>query len=174
MPTLEKENVINDLKDTIDRSNATLYTDYRGLTVADVTALRKKLRDVDAEFHIVKNTLFKRAAEGKLPLEQLEAHLIGPTAIGFAKGDAVAATKVLLDFIKDHKAMSLKAGVIDGKIFNPEEVTAISKLPSKELLIAQLLGQLNAPITGLVGTLNGIISNFVFTLQAVADKKAAA
>jgi large subunit ribosomal protein L10 len=173
MPTLEKENVIKDLKKTIDRSNATLYTDYRGLTVSEVTTLRKKLRAVDAEFHIVKNTLFKRAAEGKLPLAELDAHLSGPTAIGFANGDAVAAAKALLDFMKDHKEMSLKAGVIDGRVFGPDQVTAISKLPAKEVLIAQMLGTLNGPITGLVGTLNGILSNFVFTLQAVADKKAA-
>jgi large subunit ribosomal protein L10 len=173
MPTQEKADVIKELKETIERSNATLYTDYRGLTVAEVTDLRKKLRAVDAEYHIVKNTLFKRAAAGKLPLDELDPHLMGPTAIGFAKGDAVAATKALLDFMKDHKEMSLKAGVVDGKLFNPEQVTALSKLPSKEVLIAQMLGQFNAPITGLVGTLNGIISNFVFTLQAVADKKAA-
>jgi len=174
MPTQEKADVIKELEETIKRSNATLYTDYRGLTVAEVTDLRKKLRVVDAEYHIVKNTLFKRAAQGKLPLEELEPHLMGPTAIGFAKGDAVAATKALLDFMKDHKEMTLKAGVMDGKIFNAAQVTAISKLPPKEVLISQMLGSLNGPITGLVGTLNGIISNFVFTLQAVADKKAAA
>jgi large subunit ribosomal protein L10 len=174
MPTQEKADVIKELEETITRSNATLYTDYRGLTVAEVTDLRKKLRAVDAEYHIVKNTLFKRAAEGKLPLEALEPHLMGPTAIGFAKGDAVAATKALLDFMKDHKEMTLKAGVMDGKLFDAAQVTAISKLPSKEVLISQMLGSLNGPITGLVGTLNGIISNFVFTLQAVADKKAAA
>ena len=139
--------------------------------MSEVTELRKKLRAVDAEFHIVKNTLFKRAAEGKLPLDQLEQHLTGPTAIGFAKGDAVAATKALLDFMKDHKEMELKAGVVDGRLFSPDQITALSKLPAKEVLIAQFLGQLNAPISAFVGTLGGIVSNFVYTLQAIADQK---
>ncbi len=171
MPTVEKENVISGLTETIEASNATLYTNYRGLSVSEVTELRKKLREVDAEFHIVKNTLFKRAAEGKLPMGELEQHLTGPTAIGFAKGDAVAATKALLDFMKDHKEMELKAGVVDGRLFNSDQLTALSKLPAKEVLIAQFLGQLNAPISAFVGTLGGIVSNFVYTLQAIADQK---
>lgn len=92
----------------------------------------------------------------------------------FAKGDAVGASKALLEFAKDHKELAVKVGVVDGKIFSADQVTAFSKLPPKEVLIAQMLGQFNAPITSFVGTLNGVISNFVFTLQAVADKKAAA
>jgi large subunit ribosomal protein L10 len=173
MPTLEKENVVAELGATIDRANATLYTDYRGLTVADVTALRKKLREVDAEYHIVKNTLFKLAAKDKLPLADLEPFLVGPTAIGFAKGDAVAATKTLLEFMKDHKQMSLKAGIVDGKIYNPAQVTELSKLPPKEQIIAQILGALDAPASNLVGILDAVTADLVFTIEAVAQQKAA-
>jgi large subunit ribosomal protein L10 len=173
MPTLEKENIIAELGESITSSSATLYTDYRGLSVAEVTALRKKLREVDAEFHIVKNTLFKRAAADKLPMEQLEEHLAGPTAVGFAKGDVVAATKALLDFMKDHKQMALKAGVVDGKLYSPDQVTALSKLPPKEQIIAQILGAIDAPASNLVGTLDAIIGDIVFTIQAISDQKGA-
>ena len=173
MPTAEKEQIVADLRVTIQDSKAAILTDYRGLSVADLTQLRKKLREVDAEFHIVKNTLFKRAADGLIPQDGFDQYLEGPTAIGFAKGDPVAASKAILDYIKDHKTMSVKAGVVEGKILNANDIVALSKLPSKEVLISQMLGSLNAPISGLVGTLNGIISNFVFTLQAVADQKGA-
>src|SRR5579884_210116 len=132
MPTAEKEQIVEDLRQTIQSSKGAILTDYRGLSVADLTALRKKLRGVDAEFHIVKNTLFKRAADGLLPSDELGPHLEGPTAIGFAKGDSVAAAKALLDYMKDHKTMAVKAGVIDGRVYTPDQVAAISKLPSKE------------------------------------------
>ena len=172
MPTAQKEQTVSDLRDTVNNAKAAILTDYRGLSVSALTELRKKLRAVDSEFHIVKNTLFKRAVDGVIP-DDIIQYLEGPTAIGFAKKDGVATAKALLDFAKDHKTMSVKAGVVDGKVFNADQVVAISKLPSKEVLISQVLGSLNAPVAGFVGTLNGIISNFVFTLQAVADKKAA-
>jgi large subunit ribosomal protein L10 len=174
MPTLEKENVVADLAKSIETSSATIYTDYRGLSVAEVTTLRKKLREVDAEYHVVKNTLFRLAAKDKLPLDELDAFLVGPTAVGFAKGDVVAAAKTLLDFIKDHKQVALKVGVIDGKVYTPDQVTAISKLPPKEQIIAQILGAIDAPASNLVGTLDAIIGDIVFTIQAIADQKAEA
>lgn len=174
MPTAEKEQIVEELRKTIQESNAAILTDYRGLSVADLTALRKKLREVDAEFHIVKNTLFKRAADGLLPSEELNPHLEGPTAIGFAKHDGVAAAKALLDYMKDHKTMALKAGVIDGKVYSPDQVTAISKLPPKEQMIAEIVGALDAPAANFVGVLDAIVADLVFTIQAVADQKAAA
>jgi large subunit ribosomal protein L10 len=174
MPTQEKEDTILELRSILESSKAAILTEYRGLSVSDLTDLRKKLRAVDGEFHVVKNTLFKRAADGVIPDDGYIAYLEGPTAIGFAKGDPVALTKALLDYAKDHKNFTVKAGVVDGKVYNVDQVTAISKLPSKEVLISQLLGSLNAPIANLVGTLAGITSNFVYTLQAIADQKAAA
>lgn len=174
MPTAEKEQIVQELRQTIQQSKAAILTDYRGLSVADLTALRKKLRESDTEFHIVKNTLFKRAAEGLLPSEDLDPHLAGPTAIGFAKKDGVEAAKALLDYIKDHKTMAVKAGVIDGRVYNPDQVTAISKLPSKEQMLSEIVGALDAPAANLVGVLDAIVADLVFTIQAIADQKAAA
>lgn len=173
MPTAEKEQIVENLRRTIQNSKAAILTDYRGLSVADLTALRKKLREVDTEFHIVKNTLFKRAAEGLLPSAEIDPHLEGPTAIGFAKGDGVAAAKALLDYMKDHKTMAVKAGVIDGQVYDPAQVTAISKLPSKEQMVAEIVGALDAPAANLVGVLDAVIADLVYTIQAVAEQKAA-
>lgn len=170
-PAAAKVEVVDDLRELVGQTQAAILTDYRGLSVAELTDLRKKLRGVDAEFRVVKNTLFKRAAEGQMPVDQMDTHLAGPTAIGFAKGDPVGAAKILVDFVREHKAISLKAGVMDGRILDVAQLEALSKTPPREVLLAQMLGSLNSPIAGFVGTLNGILSNFVFTLQAIADKQ---
>jgi large subunit ribosomal protein L10 len=156
------------LSDLVGRSKGAILTDYRGLTVAEITDLRRRLRETNAEYHVVKNTLFKRAVQDG---EGLNPHLEGPTAIAFALTDPVAPTKVLLDFIREKRKVTLKAGWIDGRIYDEPQLTALSKLPPREVLIAQVVGGIQAPITGLVGTLQAIISDFVYTVQAIADKK---
>jgi large subunit ribosomal protein L10 len=173
-PAKAKVENVAELRELVGATKGTILLDYRGLSVAELTTLRKKLRTADAEFRVVKNTLFKRAAAGLLPVDEMAGFLAGPTAISFAKGDTVAAAKVMVDFVKEHKAVSLKAGVMDGKMMSVAEVEALSKTPPREVLISMMLGSMQAPISGLVGTLNGIVSNFVFTLQAVADQKATA
>lgn len=172
-PASQKVEIVGDLRELVEQTQAAILVDYRGLSVAELTEIRKKLRTVNAEFRVVKNTLFKLAADGLMPIDKLDQYLAGPTAIGFAKGDPVGVAKVMVDFVKDHKAVSIKAGVVGNDVYNVAQVEALSKVPPREVLISQMLGSLNAPISGLVGTLNGIISNFVFTLQAVADKKGA-
>lgn len=172
-PAKSKVELVGELRELVSATSSTILADYRGLSVAEMTDLRKKLRGANAEFRVVKNTLFKRAADGLLPVEELSSFLEGPTAIGFSKGDPIASAKILVEYAKDHKAFNLKVGVVDGTVYNVAQIEQLSKIPSREVLISQMLGSLNGPITGLVGTLNGILSNFVFTLQAVADKKAA-
>lgn len=172
-PAGAKVELVSELRDLVGLTKAAILTDYRGLSVAEMTELRKKLRDVDAEYRVVKNTLFKLAAGDTMPIAEMGELLSGPTAIGFAKGDPVAVAKILLDYSRDHKAMSVKAGVMDGRILAPAQVEALSKTPPREVLISQMLGSLQSPIAGFVGTLNGIVSNFVFTLQAIADKQGA-
>ena len=172
-PAGAKVELVAELRELVGVTKAAILTDYRGLSVAELTELRKKLRDVDAEYRVVKNTLFKLAAEGTMPVADMGEHLTGPTAIGFAKGDPVAVAKILLDYARDHKAMSVKAGVMDGRVLSAAQVDALSKTPPREVLLAQMVGSLQAPISGFVFTLGGIISNFVFTLQAIADKQGA-
>jgi len=176
MPTPQKEEIISDLTETLKSAQAVVFADYRGLTVAQVSELRKKLRESDTTFSIVKNTLFKRAADGILPSDpDLDATLNGPTAVAFALKDPVATSKVILDYIAAHRntPLKVKGAIVGGKFYNAQGVDALSKVPPREVLIAQMLGSLQSPISGFVGTLSGILSNFVFTLQAVADQKQA-
>lgn len=175
MPNKQKVETVAELSDIFASSKGAILTEYRGLTVSEVSNLRKKLRAVDAEYHIVKNTLFRRALGDQLTPE-LESLLTGPTAIAFAHGDVVASTKAVLDFLREVRnkpEVKVKAGYIDGKIYTPEQVTALSKLPAKEQIIAQLIGTLNAPASELVFTLDNIIGEFVRTIQAIADNQGA-
>lgn len=170
-PAGAKVELVAELRELVGQTKAAILADYRGLSVAELTELRKKLRETDSEFRVVKNTLFKRAAADLMPVDDLDAHLSGPTAIGFAKSDPVGMAKVMLDYVQAHKAMSLKAGVMDGRVLGLSQLEALSKTPPREVLISQMLGSLQSPISGFVGTLSGIISNFVRTLDAVAAQK---
>ncbi len=170
-PAGAKVELVSELRELVGKTKAAILTDYRGLSVSELTELRKRLRAVDGEYRVVKNTLFKLAAGDQMPVSEMGELLTGPTAIGFAKGDPVAVAKILLDYAREHKAMSVKAGVMDGRILSTTQVEALSKTPPREVLISQMLGSLQSPISGFVGTLNGILSNFVFTLQAIADKQ---
>jgi large subunit ribosomal protein L10 len=174
MPNPQKVLIVSELREIVQNSKGAILTDYRGLTVAEVSKLRRKLREFGAEYHIVKNTLYKRALGGEISPE-LENLLKGPTAIVFAKDDIVAPAKAILDFVKETKKqeVKVKGGYIDGKVISVDQVTAISKLPSREQIIGTLIGTLNAPASELVGTLNGIVSEFVRTVQAIADDKQA-
>jgi len=171
IPTAEKEQAIQDLADLIGRSKGAILTDYRGFTVSEITELRKRLREQGAVYHVVKNTLFKRALQNGDGLEQ---YLEGPTAIAFALQDPVGPAKAVLDFMKEKKKGVVKAGYIEGVVYTEPQVGELSKLPSRDVLIAQVVGGIQAPISGLVGALNGILSNFVYTLQAIVDKQGSA
>ncbi|HLI47771.1 MAG TPA: 50S ribosomal protein L10 [Chthonomonas sp.] len=175
MPNPEKVQKVEELRALIERSTGAILTEYRGLTVAEITSLRKKLRDSGGEYHVVKNTLFKIAL-GPEQSQKLEQLLQGPTAVVFATKDLVATTKAASDFFRELRrpGVQIKAGWIDGKVYSADQVAEIAKLPPKEQIVAQLIGSLNAPVSNFVGTLNNIIGEFVRTVQAIADKKAAA
>jgi large subunit ribosomal protein L10 len=160
--------MIQELADLVGRSKGAILTDYRGFTVSEITELRKRLREHGAEYHVVKNTLFKRALKDG---EGLTPYLEGPTAIAFALQDPVAPAKIVLDFMREKRKGVVKAGFIEGQVYTEPQVGELSKLPSRDVLIAQVVGGIQAPISGLVGALSGILSNFVYTLQAIVDKQ---
>jgi large subunit ribosomal protein L10 len=172
VPREDKVQLVREFRDKIQGSSALILTDYRGLTVSDITALRRKLREAGAEYKVVKNTLFGLAAKD-LGYEELSAYLSGPTAVAFIANDPVTPAKALMDFIREYKIPRIKGGLVDGRAYGPAQIEALSKIPPKEILVSQLLGSIQAPISGLVGTLQGLMSNLVYTLQAIADKKAA-
>lgn len=173
-PRPDKVETVAEMQALFAGSSGAILTEYRGLTVAEITALRSKLRATGGEYHVVKNTLFKRAVSDHLTPE-LEALLTGPTAIAFAKEDVVTMTKALLDFLRDLRRPDIlvKGGFVDGRVYSPEQVTALSKIPPREVVLGQALGTLQAPLTNFVGTLNGILSEFARTLQALADRRQA-
>lgn len=172
MPTPKKTETIKQIREWKEQSQAQIFADYRGLTVREITNLRQKLRPVGAEFHIVKNTLYRRAWDNQVPAE-LEPILHGPTAIAFMTGDPAAGAKAITDFIKEARKMELKGLFMRGVVYPASSVEGLAKLPPREVLIAQVLGAIQSPISGLVGTLSEVIGQFVRTLQAVADQKGA-
>jgi large subunit ribosomal protein L10 len=170
-PRPEKVAQVNQIRAWLGESKAQILVDYRGLSVREITDLRKQLRQAGAELRVVKNTLYRIAREGNI-LETLEPHLHGMTAIAFVSGDEAAAAKALTDYIKQARKAEVKALLLGDKVYPAAMVDTLAKLPSREVMLAQFLGALQSPITGLVGTLSEIIGQFVRTLQAVADKKA--
>lgn len=166
----EKVKAVEELKDRFSRSKTAVLTDYRGLNVADITELRKKLREKGVEFKVVKNTLTRIALKDFS--YNLDEFLEGPTAIAFSYQDPVAPAKVLIDFAKNHKELEIKAGVVEGKVGGKDMIESLAKIPSREELLAKAVGSIQSPLYGIVGVLQGPLRNLVYTLQAIQDKKA--
>ena len=173
--TDKKKEIVAELKNQLTTSKGAVFTSYNKLTVAMDTELRRELRKAGVTYHVVKNTMMNLAAKDA-GLEELTSHLAGTTAFAFSKDDAVAPAKVICDFIKKNKLedagiLTIKAGLVEGKVINEKEVKALANLPSKEELIAKLLGSMNAPIANTVGVLSAIIRNFVYVVDAIREKK---
>lgn len=150
-----KKAVVAALTERLKNAQAGVIADYRGLTVAQDTELRTKLREAGVEYTIVKNTLTRFAAN-EVGLEGLDPVLHGPTALATSADDVVAPAKVLVEFAKNNEQLEIKAGFVDGKVIDVNEVKVYASIPSKEVLIAKMLGSLQAPIGNLVRTLDAI------------------
>ncbi|MBR0423785.1 MAG: 50S ribosomal protein L10 [Clostridia bacterium] len=166
----QKKAIVSELSEKLKSACAGVVVSYQGINVDDDTKLRKELRESGVEYMVTKNTLLKRAAEDA-KMEELSDVFKGSTAIAVCNDDYVAASKILCKFAKDHDFFKIKSGFIDESVIDAKEVTRLAKLPSREVLIAQVLSGLNAPIAGLVGTLNGTITGLVAALNAIAQKK---
>lgn len=169
----EKDAVIAEVTQLLTDTDNLFVSDYRGLTVAELAELRGKLRESGARFKIVKNTLGGIAADkaGREPVKEL---MSGPTAVTFCGDDLVGAAKALADFAKTHPQLELRGGLLDASLIDSADVKAIASLPPRDVLVAQLVGTMAAPMTGLVTVLQGTISGFVRALDQVAQQRAAA
>lgn len=154
-----KKQLVQEIADKFRASQSTVLVDYRGLDVAEVTELRKQLRDAGIEFKVYKNTMSRRAAEA-VELEGLNESLVGPTAIAFSNDDVVAPAKIINNFAKEHDALEIKGGVIEGKIATLEQIKELADLPNYEGMVSMLLSVLQAPIR-----------NFAYAAKAVAEQK---
>jgi large subunit ribosomal protein L10 len=168
----KKVAAVADLKDRMSRARVIILSDYRGMTVAEMTVLRRKVRESGSQVLVVKNTLARLAAR-EAGIEDLDPLLKGPTAIAFGYEDEVSLSKLMTQFQKDFKAFELKGGVLQGQVVPPEGVQRLADLPPKEVLLAQVTGAFQAPIYGLVSVLQGNIRKLVYALEAIREKKAA-
>jgi large subunit ribosomal protein L10 len=173
MPTAKKEAAISELKDRISQSGNLFFTNYAGLTVEEITRLRGELRKDGSSYAVAKNTLFSIAAGDELA-KQLEQFLHGPTAIVFAGEDPVAPAKALKKFSDDVKPIEVKAAYIEGRVVDAAQVKALAALPSREELIAKMVGSIASPLRGLVTVLSGNQRGLVRALNAIREKKEAA
>jgi large subunit ribosomal protein L10 len=173
MPTAQKEQLVEEIKDRFAGSQAVLLADYRGLSVKELQQLRVRLRESGAELTIYKNSLTEIAMR-ELALPSMTDYLAGPTAFIFSAEDPVAPAKALTAFAKEHKALELKGGLVENQVVDSEAVKAIAMLPSRDELIAKLLGTMVNPLVGFARVLNGPVEAFARTVAAVADQKAAA
>ena len=169
----EKQAVVAELKEQLSTAKGVVLTDYRGLTVAMDTKLRRQLREAGIEYKVVKNTLANIAAK-ELGLDELGTHFVGPTAMAISASDPVAPAKVISEFAKANKVLQVRAGLVEGKVIDAEGVKALANLPSREVLIAKMLGSMQSPISGMVNVLQGNIRNLVYVLDAVRTQKESA
>ena len=166
----EKASKVTEIKEILSSAKCIVLVNYCGLTVAEDTKLRSSMRTAGVKYTVVKNTLLRIAAK-EAGIEGMDAYLEHNTAIAVAPEDPVEVAKILNDFAKVHKALEVKAGVLDGKMITTDDIKALAALPSREVLLAKMLGSMQAPISGLVNVLQGTIRNFVYVLDAVRKEK---
>jgi len=167
----DKQRVVEDLHAAWSEAAAGVVTHYRGLSVAEMGELRRRLHEANVSMQVVKNTLARRAAEGT-DFKAAEELFSGPIAIAYG-ADPVGMAKAISDFAKEHEALEVKGGVLDGKRVEAQDIKALASLPSREVLLAKLLGSMQSPISGFVRTLAEVPASFVRTLAAIRDQKQA-
>lgn len=173
MQRSEKEKIVDDIRDKVSRANGMYFTDFTGITVQQVNELRRELYKAGIEYHVVKNTLVKKALESLSGYEKLYNKLVGPTAIAFGYDDPIIAAKILKKFSEKYNILKVKACVIEKEIYDGIELEKIATMPSRPELIASIIGGIQAPISGLVGAINAVMRDLVNVIDAIEKKKAA-
>jgi large subunit ribosomal protein L10 len=161
---------IDEVKAKVASTTTAVVTEYRGLTVAEISGIRRQLRTLGADYKVFKNTLVRRAIEGT-DVEPMTAFLEGPTAIAFVEGDVSAVAKALRDLAKASPNLILKGGVMDGKALNAKDIAALADLPSRDVLLAQFAGLLASPMRTMASLLKAVPQNFAYGLSALLDSK---
>ncbi|MHB1570727.1 MAG: 50S ribosomal protein L10, partial [Solirubrobacteraceae bacterium] len=165
----QKAAVVDKIAGELAGAEAVFAVDYRGISVDQVAELRSRLREADARFRVVKNSLSERAAD-VAGMEALKPMLVGPTALTFVNGDAALAAKVLNELARRLNLLEFKGGLMNGSALSADDVRSIARLPAREVLNAQLVGTIAAPLTGLARGLNALIGGLAIQLQAMADQ----
>jgi large subunit ribosomal protein L10 len=166
----EKKELVTQLHEDLGDSQAVFVTDYIGLNVEKITKLRKNIKGAGGTFKVVKNTLLRRAAKDT-PADVVNDLFIGPTAIAMVKGDPLGVAKALVDFAKDNEALELQGGILGTQVLDFDRIQSLAKMPSKEILLAKMLGSMNAPITNFVGVLAAMPRQLLYVLKAIENQK---
>ncbi len=166
----EKVAVVEEIRTKVAEADATVLTEYRGLTVHELARLRASLRTTGTEYKVFKNTLARRAVEGG-DLESVASLFVGPVAIAFVRGDAAAAAKALREFGKDNPALILKGGLLGTRVLTPVDLEALADLPSREVMLAQVAGVFQAPLTKAAGLFQAFTRNFAYGVKALIDQR---
>jgi large subunit ribosomal protein L10 len=170
MPKPEKVEAVEKLKGTLGAAKGIILADFTGLTVSEANELRRKCRAAQVEYRVVKNTLAKIAARAA-GVGDLEEHFDGPIAIATSESDSIAPARVLAEFRKTAQKPVFKAGYVEGRLFGPEEIRRIAVLPSREGLLAQVIGAVQAPMGQIVMTLEGVLRNVISVIDQAAKQK---
>lgn len=166
-----KKQVVEEIKAQLTKAVSGVFVDYCGLTVEQDTELRNKLRAANVEYKVVKNTLTRFAAK-EVGLDGLDEILNGPTALAVSEHDEVTAAKVLADFAKTNEQLEIKSGFLEGKVVSVDEIKKLAETPSREVLIAKMMGSMNAPVSSLVRTLQALVDNGVEPADIKVEKNA--
>jgi large subunit ribosomal protein L10 len=172
-PRAEKVAVVDDVAARLSSADAAFITEYRGMSVGQLAALRRQLRNAGSEYHVYKNTLASLGAE-KAGVEGLADLLVGPTGITFVSGDVAGAAKALRDAAKANPLLVIKGGAMDGRALSAKDVEALADLPSREVLLSMIAGAFQAPLVKTAGLLQALPRNFAYGLKALIDQKEAA
>ncbi len=172
-PRAEKVAAVEEVAGKLASADAVIVTEYRGMKVGQLGGLRRTLRDAGAEYKVYKNTLARRGAE-QAGVDGLDELLVGPTGLAFVQGDAAAVAKALKDAAKTNPLLVLKGGVMSGRAMSAKDVEALADLPSRDVLLAQLAGAFQAPLTKMAGLLQALPRNFAYGLKALIDQQSAA
>ena len=171
-PRPDKVEVVDEVRERLNGSTASVVTEYRGLTVADMANLRKNIRSVGGDFKVFKNTLVRRALEGSNH-EGLSDFLVGPTAIAFVEGDVSAVAKALKEFADANPALVIKGGVFEGSALSADALKTLANLPSRDVLLARLAGLIASPMQTFAGLMKAVPQSFAYGLQSLIDSKPA-
>jgi large subunit ribosomal protein L10 len=171
MATEAKAQAVGEFEKIVGDATGVVLTDFTGLDVAAVSDLRRRCRAAGVQYRVIKNTLAKRAITAT-PMEPLGAFLAGANAWAVHKTDQVAAAKVLSDFAKDHEKLRIRAGYVDGRVVSVKEIEALAKLPSREILLSQVVGAMQGPMVGFAGAMTALLRNFAGAVDAYAKKRA--
>ncbi|MCX5781079.1 MAG: 50S ribosomal protein L10 [Firmicutes bacterium] len=173
MPRIEeKEQVVQEIKQKLEAATLVICTDYRGINVEQVTELRNKLRLPGVEYRVLKNTMFRFALQ-QAGYENLATQISGPNAVIFSQEDPIGPAKIIFDFAKTNKQLEIKLGILDGQMISPEDIKNLAQLPSREALLAHVVGTMQAPISAFVRVLNANLTGLVRALDGIREQKEA-